>query len=201
MKKLLHTLLVIFCLVIFTTHTNGQAWQRDSRVLSLGFGASDFYHLDGYYYSGTGVNRTWYQPLTGQINFQGEFGVHKYVGLGFTTGIGGRGPWAYGYDGELNIPIGFLVNFHFYQLIADNVSRDIHADKLDLYFGANLGSGIAFAYYPNTARILPMAFGGLQFGLRYYFTPNVAVNGEFGWGKSIVNIGFAFKLHNNQAQK
>lgn len=201
MKKILHTILIVFSLVFLTTQVNGQAWQRDSKVLSLGIGASDFFHLDSYYYNGAPYSRTWYQPLTGQINFQGEFGVHKYVGLGFTTGIGGRGPWAYDYSGELNIPIGFIVNFHFYQLIADHASRDIHADKLDLYFGANLGSGIAFAYYPNTSRIVPMAFGGLQFGLRYYFTPNVGINGEFGWGKSIVNVGFVFKLHKNQQEK
>ena len=194
MKKLLHSTLLVFFLTSFTTDIKAQAWQKDSRVLSLGVGASDFYHLDGYYYGGTRINRTWYSPLTGQINFQGEFGVHKYVGLGFTTGVGGRGPWAYDYSGELNIPIGFVVNFHFYQLIADNVTRDIHADKLDLYFGANLGSGVAFAFYPNTSRVVPMAFGGLQFGLRYYFAPNVGINGEFGWGKSIVNVGFVFKL-------
>ena len=194
MKKLLHSTLLVFFLTSFTTDIKAQAWQKDSRVLSLGVGASDFYHLDGYYYGGTRINRTWYSPLTGQINFQGEFGVHKYVGLGFTTGVGGRGPWAYDYSGELNIPIGFVVNFHFYQLIADNVTRDIHADKLDLYFGANLGSGVAFAFYPNTSRVVPMAFGGLQFGLRYYFAHNVGINGEFGWGKSIVNVGFVFKL-------
>ena len=201
MNKVLQGILIASALVFFTTQVNGQAWQRDSRVLSLGVGASDFFHLDPYYYDGTPVNRTWYQPLTGQINFQGEFGIHKYVGLGFTTGIGGRGGWAYNYGGEFNIPIGFLANFHFYQLIADNVKRDIHSDKLDLYFGANIGSGIAFAYYPNTDRLVPMAFGGLQFGLRYYFAPNVAVNGEFGWGKSIINVGFSFKLHNNKPQQ
>ena len=187
-------MLVVFSIVFCTINVNGQAWQRDSKVLSLGVGASDFFHIDGYYYDGTPYSRTWYQPLTGQLNFQGEFGVHKYVGLGFTTGIGGRGAWFYAYDGEFNIPVGLIANFHFYQLIADNAHSDIHADKLDIYVGANAGGGVAFTYYPNTDRVVPMAFGGLQLGLRYYFVPNVGINAEFGWGKSIVNMGFVFKL-------
>ena len=194
MKKALHATLIAFALVFFTAQVNGQAWQRDSKVLSLGVGASDFFHLDSYYYNAGPYNRAWYRPLTGQLNFQGEFGIHKYVGLGFTTGIGGRGPWAYGYGGEFNIPIGMIANFHFYQLIADKTGKEIHADKLDIYVGANIGSGIAIAYYPNSDRIVPLAFGGLQVGLRYFFTPKVGVNAEFGWGKSLVNVGFSFKL-------
>jgi hypothetical protein len=204
MKKALYIIPAIFSLMLCHTQVNGQdntqeygkAWERNSRVLSLGVGASDFFHIDGYYYDYTGIpyyGRTWYQPLTGQLNFQGEFGIHRYVGLGFTTGIGGRGPWVY-YGGEFNVPIGMIANFHFYQLIADHAQRYIHGDKLDIYVGANLGGGVAFTYYPNTDRVVPMAFGGLQLGLRYYFAPRVGINGEFGWGKSLINVGFVFKL-------
>lgn len=188
------SIVTLFILSICIKNSYAQAWEKSSKVLSLGFGASQFFHIDNYYYSGPKNVRSFYSPLTGQFNFQGEFGVHKYVGLGFTTGIGGRGGYGNGYNGEVNIPIGMIVNFHFYQLIADKNGKNIHADKLDIYAGANIGSGIAVAFYPNATRIAPMAFGGPHVGIRYYFAPRVAVNGELGWGKSIVNAGFSFKL-------
>src|SRR5690606_374600 len=111
---------------------------------------SSFYHIDDRYYYWHPVHgyprhlrhNRWYRPLTGQVNFQGEFGIHEYVGIGFTTGFGGRSRWNYGYSGEMNVPIGFVSNFHFYQLIADKSGKNIHADKLDIYFGGSLGSGV-----------------------------------------------------------
>jgi hypothetical protein len=196
MKNFPFVLFTILALSFATANsTKAQAWDRDSKVLALGFGASQFFHIDNYYYRDAPGFRTWYWPLTGQINFQGEFAVHKYVGLGFTTGIGGRGPWIRHYVGEINAPIGMIVNFHFYQLIADHASRDIKADKLDIYAGINFGSGIAVAYYDNdVARIMPLAFGGPHVGVRYYFAPKVGVNGEFGFGKHLINVGFVFKI-------
>ncbi len=204
MKKLIHTLTILVALLFASSQTQAQAWEKNSKVLSLGFGASQFFHLDNYYYGnnypGNPRNfRSWYWPVTGQINFQGEFGIHKYVGLGFTTGIGGRGGLLYGYTGEINAPIGMLVNFHFYQLIADKTQKNIHADKLDIYAGLNIGSGIAATFYRNNnntdaVRIVPIAFGGLHAGVRYYFKPRVGVNAEVGFGKSIINAGFVFKI-------
>jgi len=196
MKTILYILLIASGTLLMPGKANAQAWERNSKVLSLGFGASQFFHIDNYYYgNGNGpFVRDWYTPLTGQINFQGEFGVHKYVGLGFTTGVGGRAGWFYGYAGEVNIPIGFIANFHFYQLIADKTGKNIHADKLDIYAGLSIGGGIAQTFYSNTTRIVPMAFGGLHAGVRYYFKPRVGVNGEIGWGKSLINVGFAFKI-------
>lgn len=196
MKNLPHIILIATLITFAAARSDAQAWQKDSKVLAIGFGASQFFHIDNYYYGNGNPNniQNYYSPLTGQFNFQGEFGIHRYWGLGFTTGIGGRGPWAYGYDGEVNIPIGMIANFHFYQLIANKSKKNIHADKLDIYVGASLGSGLAFTYYPGYSRVVPMAFGGLHAGVRYYFTPKVGVNGELGWGKSLVNVGFVFKL-------
>jgi len=165
-------------------------------LLGLGFGASSFYHLDSYYYGNNGRIRSFYSPITGQFNFMGEFGIHEYVGLGFTTGIGGRAGWSRGYLGEVNIPIGMIANFHFYQLIADKTGKNIHADKLDIYAGVNLGSGVAFTYYDNNnpPRVVPLAFGGVHAGIRYYFVPKVGLNAEVGFGRQLVNLGFVFKL-------
>ena len=199
MKKSIQLIFLTVSLALFGAQADGQAWERHTNTLSIGFGASQFFHLDNYYYNGNGNPRlyqNWYTPLTGQFNFQGEFGIHKYWGLGFTTGVGGRGGWNYNYAGELNIPIGMIANFHFYQLISDKNQKhkNIHADKLDIYVGASLGGGVAFTYYPYETRIVPMAFGGLHAGIRYYFTKRVGVNGELGWGKSLINVGFVFKL-------
>lgn len=196
MKKKLLSLMIISILILSSNLAKGQAWERHSKVLSLGVGASQFFHFDNYYYKNAGDlrNRSWYWPITGQVNFQGEFGVHKYLGLGFTTGFGGRTRYRNNYTGEFNIPIGLIFNFHFYQLIADKKSKAKHADKLDMYFGASAGSGIAVAYYNGFSRRTPIGFGGLHFGMRYYFTPKVAINAELGWGKSLANIGMSFKL-------
>ncbi len=206
MKKILYAFIMISALMFASNQTQAQAWERNTKVLSLGFGVSQFFHVDNYYYGhkyykgNRGIGGGWYWPMTGQLNFQGEFGVHKYVGLGFTTGFGGRGAWQNRYPSEINIPIGLICNFHFYQLIADKTDKNIHADKLDIYVGANLGSGIAATFYPEypdyprTTRITPIAFAGLHAGLRYYFKPKVGVNLELGFGKSLANVGFVFKL-------
>jgi hypothetical protein len=202
MKKLLCLLIIVSALTLNLNQAKAQAWEKSTKVLALGFGASQFYHLDNYYYSGSGRIHNGYSPVTLQVNFQGEFGIHQYLGLGFTTGIGGRGSLRNDYAGELNIPIGMIFNFHFYQLIADKSAKNIHADKLDIYAGINAGSGIAIAYYneyyngyyhPFT-RVVPIAFGGVHLGIRYYFTPMVGVNLEAGIGKNLVNAGFVFKM-------
>lgn len=173
-------------------NSQAQAFDRDSKILSIGFGGATMAHFDpGYYYS----PRYYWTPVTGQFLFQGEFAVHKYVGIGFTTGLGGGGSWRTYYP-ELNVPIGFIANFHFYQLIADKTSRDIKSDKLDIYAGLNIGSGVAFVFDgPGNRRgVHPLFFAGPQLGLRYYFVPKVALNAELGYGKSWANIGFSFKL-------
>jgi len=194
MKKILCVLIIVSALALTFNQVKAQAWEKGTKVLALGFGASQFYHLDNYYYSGSDRIHNEYSPVTLQVNFQGEFGIHKYLGLGFTTGIGGRGSLRYDYAGELNIPIGMIFNFHFYQLIADKSTKNIHADKLDIYAGLNAGSGIAIAYYSDFTRVVPIAFGGVHLGIRYYFTPMVGVNLEAGIGKNLVNAGFVFKM-------
>lgn len=193
MKYLKLSLSLILVITMSSKVIYAQAWQKTTHVFSLGFGASRFYHMDDYYYGNSHYDHNYYQPVTGQLNFQGEFGIHKYVGLGFTTGVGGRGGWTNNYNGEFNIPIGMLSNFHFYQLIADKSSKSINADKLDIYAGLSIGSGLAFTYYPTDNRVVPIAFGGIHAGVRYYFSETVGVNAEIGLGKSLINAGFVFK--------
>ena len=201
MKKVFYAAMIMCAIILTGQTTQAQAWDKSTKLLGVGIGGSFFFHIDNSY----GTPR----QITGQLNLQGEFGVHDYVGVGFTTGIGGRarysrglGYWGgyynpyYNYNysnGEVNVPIGVLANFHFYQLIADKTGKDIHSDKLDIYAGLNVGSGIAAVFRTNETRIVPIAFGGVQAGARYYFTDKIGVNLEVGFPK-LVHGGMVFKL-------
>lgn len=207
MKKLL-TLVMIAVLSLTGLQTKAQAFDKSTKIISLGIGGADMFHIPMGYNS---YLTNFYTPLTGEFYVQGEFAVHKYVGVGFTAGIGGtpggvRAGYAGVYSGyypEFNIPIGAIANFHFYQLIADKTGKNIHADKLDIYAGLNLGSGIAIhtgGYYDNNFNYHNGAFNdilffaGFQAGARYYFTDKIGVYGEFGFSKSFINAGITFKL-------
>jgi hypothetical protein len=195
MKTIVYSIAMIFLSAMTTSDANAQAWQRNSKIIAVGLGLSDFFHLDDYYYKNFAPKRGFYNPMTGQINVQMEFGIHQYVGLGFTTGVGGRSGWGNGYSGEVNFPIGFICNFHFYQLIADRIAKNIHADELDIYAGLSVGSGLAYTYYDDASRrLVPLAFGGIHAGVRWFFAPRMGLNAEIGFGKSLVNFGMVFKL-------
>src|ERR1043165_4324650 len=187
MKKIVFAAFIALGFTLCSQNTQAQAWEKSSKVLSLGLGGSDFVHIySGNAYYGWGA---WNAPLTGQFNFQGAFGVHDYVGIGFTTGIGGRGGYWSGYAGEINVPAAVLANFHFYQLIADKTGKDIHSDKLDIYEGVALGAGVAAQFFNNGgSQVVPIVIGGVHAGVRYYFTDKFGVNGEIGtpYGKGFI---------------
>lgn len=204
MRKILFAVLVGLLSTLSIKNVHAQAWEKDTKVISINIGGASYFHPNKNFTNSS------LSTVTGQLLVQGEFGVHEYVGVGFSAGFGGGagvrpfGRWAYyGYYGqyyrngisEINIPIGALANFHFYQLIADKTGADIHSDKLDIYAGVSIGSGVAFM---NPGRsgdfIAPLAYGGPHVGIRYYFTDKIAVNGEFGYGKTFANAGIVFKL-------
>ena len=211
-KRLRKSLCLILVIITSLNLSFGQAFDENTKILSLGLGGSTMYHIPtGYnaYYA-----NSFFSPITGEVTLQGEFAVYKYVGVGFSAGFGGRAGGAgfvpgYGYTGyysgwysEFNMPFAVIANCHFYQIIADKISdgSKLHADKLDIYAGLNLGSG--FAIHPGyTDRygvthnaIDALAFGGVQAGARYYFKPKIAAFAEVGWGKNWINGGITFKL-------
>lgn len=199
MKKVVYAVAMMAVLFSAVQTAQAQAWDKSTKVLGIGIGGSNFAHIytDRNYWGG------WNSPVTGQFNFQGEFGVHDYVGIGFHTGVGGRAGYywgfynAYGSAGEVAVPLGVIANFHFYQLIADKTGKDIHSDKLDVYGGINVGGGIAAQFFRNgDSQIVPLAFGGVHVGVRYYFTDKFGINGELGtpYGREFVNAGIVFKL-------
>lgn len=155
-----------------------------------------------------GATNTFY----GQLSFQFELGISKYVGLGLCVG----GTYAnnlsqhygtltglYGVNfnsafRSLGIPVAVFGNFHFLQLISDKSGKSI-ADKMDVYAGLSLGSGPAFALpkkdyksYGNDVGYL--IYGGPHVGIRYYPKSSFGFYAEVGYGKSLVNLGMSLKF-------
>jgi hypothetical protein len=183
MKKFI---LCLISAISITSFLHAQSFEKGGKYLSLGIGGTNFWHFGSGIRPGIGFA---YTPITGQINVQMEFGIHEYVGVGFTTGVGGAAPLGI-YASEFNIPAGVIANFHFWQLIANKTGKgeQLKSDKLDLYAGLNLGTGVGFILGGG---VTPTAlfFAGPQVGMRYFFTEKIAVNGELGYGKSWVNAG------------
>lgn len=112
---------------------------------------------------------------------------------GFGGGVGNLST----YGGSLNVPIGFLANFHFYQLIGDKTGKDLYQSKLDIFVGVSAGTGVGVVFYNSSIvndQVLPLAFGGPHVGARWYFAENMGLTGQFGFGKSLVDLGIVFKL-------
>ena len=165
-----------------------QAWTKDTKVISVGIGAANYYHL--------GTTTGFGFPVTGQLSVEGELGVHQYVGVGFNTGFGGSGGGLLGSNGSINVPVGVLANFHFYQLIEDKTGKNLHAESLDIFVGVSLGTGIGAIFYGNESnQVVPLAFGGVHAGARWYFSPKIGLTGQFGFGKQLVDVGVVFKLN------
>ncbi|MFN8238224.1 MAG: hypothetical protein U0T77_08650 [Chitinophagales bacterium] len=220
MKKLIKSFIVL-AVISFTTNTfaselgmnmthmnmyaasksakssgGGKAFEgKGSKVITIGLGLSSYIGEVGkggfasYYGGGLGFGSFFY---SGTLSVQAEFGVHDYVGVGLVTGIGGRKFSGFGSGGVLYVPVGILANFHFFQLIADKKNVAI-GDKLDMFFGLNIGSGIA-VYLPGGKPVNGIIFAGPQFGVRYFFNDMIGVNFEVGYGKSIVEGGVSIKL-------
>lgn len=174
----------------------GQAFSKGDINMSITLGASHYHHLRGGYNNpGWGLGGWGYgwSPVSGNALFTMEFAPGRYVGAGFFAGIGGS-VLGYGGYGSINVPVGGFANFHFYQLIADKTGKNIHADKLDIYAGLNVGTGLGFwPGFPNQ-RANAIIYGGPTVGIRYYFKPNFGVTAETGYGKTLFSAGLTFKL-------
>lgn len=182
-----------------TKPAHAQAFEKGGKYLNLHLTGSNYWHIDAQKNWGN----SWRGTNVGGVTVQMEWGIHKYVGLGFYTGVQGGigsygwygpgwgGGWKGGY-GELALPIGIISNFHFYQLIEDKTAKNIHGDKLDIYAGLSLGSGVSFFPTPNW--VSPLFFVGPHAGARYFVKPNLGLGLEAGYGKSFISGGLTFKL-------
>lgn len=197
-KKIVLGVLLSFGM-FFSNNASAQAFSKGDFVLGIhGAGSSMFNFYAGGGKSGYGTPSSRLNSyLTGGVAIGGEWAIHDYVGIGFTTGVqGGVSRWngfwgAFNY-GVVSIPVGVVANFHFYQLIDDKSDKDIHADQLDIYAGISLGSGVSIL--PEPGWVNALFFVGPHAGVRYYFTEKFGVNLELGYGKSFVSGGVVLKL-------
>ncbi len=191
-------ILALIAPFLFNTQTvNAQAWSKETKVISVGLAAANYYHVGNTRATLFGPTSAFYAPVTGQLTVEGEFGIHQYVGVGFMSGFGGGVGTLGGYAGSLNVPIGFLANFHFYQFIGDKTGKDLYQSKLDVFVGVSVGTGVGVIFYDSSLlndQVLPLAFGGPHVGARWYFAENMGLTGQFGFGKSLVDVGLVFKL-------
>ena len=72
-----------------TQTANAQAWSKDTKVISVGVAAANYYHVGSTTATIVGPTSSFYAPVTGQITVEGEFGIHDYIGVGFNSGFGG----------------------------------------------------------------------------------------------------------------
>jgi len=210
MKKV-RFLLLLATIGLFAGNSQAQGFGGSgSKYLQLGLGLNQHYSLYSDY------DRA-YNTSYGAFNLQMEFGVHKYVGLGFIVGaeVSARtagyyygGIYAPGYIKPSNspywsvgVPIGFIANFHFLQLISDKAGKSF-ADHLDVYGGLNIGSGPVFRNVRKAYDVDPyydshvgaLFFLGPHVGIRYFPGENVGIYAEAGYGKSLITGGVIFKM-------
>jgi len=188
MKKL--KLTILFCASLLSVNlTKAQGWINDKGgMYSIGVGGTQVFYLGRY---GHGASN-----LGAAFNVSGEYKVHRFVGLGWQTGMNifpGGGYYrdagiVYRGAPVIGIPIGMKVNVHILEAADARIK-----DRLDVYAGVNIGGGPAF--YTGNAAPRPVVtgfmYGGPQVGVRYWFN-KVAIFGEFGYGATFANIGVTF---------
>jgi hypothetical protein len=195
MKNSIKFLVVSVGFLLFSLSASAQAFQKGGMYMQVHLTGSNYWNID---VQNNWAGSTWYGSNVGGITAQAEWGIHKYVGLGAYLGLqGGFGRYyswsqSIGGYGQLAAPVGIVANFHFYQLIADKTGNDIHADKLDVYAGLSMGSGVGV--FPTPGWVSPLFFVGPHAGARYFFKPKFGVSLEAGYGKSFISGGFTFKL-------
>jgi hypothetical protein len=206
-KSICIPVIVLFCLIY--SHSDAQAFEKRNVLLSLGLGATADL---------TGTSRDdlappshiYFSPVRPMFSFKAEFAVHKYWGVGIISAIDGGYNMRYPYFSppntrysQVNAQLGLLVNYHFYQLIADKLGRPklMHADKLDIYTGFTMGAAMSAMTVDGFGPQRPVfgPFMGLHLGARYYVMPKMSVFGEIGIGQSFFSTGLSFKL--NTAKK
>jgi hypothetical protein len=152
-------------------------------------------------------------PVTGQFTLEAEFMVIKYFGIGFSTGVGGHSGGSYlflsgiAYGREINVPLGAIANFHFFQFAVDksqSKKAKLVSEYLDIYLGASAGAGIAI--YPRFVDYVhgssseyktvcnALLYAGPHIGLHAYLSPVIGVRAEFGYGKTLASLGMTFRF-------
>lgn len=184
MKKLLISFFTVY-LASVQLFAQEPAFVKGNKVINLGLGiGSNLYRESNYH--------TMIPPLSASF----EVGVADHILEKGVIGAGGYlGATSYKYElsnkgwKTSNFIIGVKGNFH-YPLI----------NKLDTYTGLMLGYGILSIEYFGGYGIdnYTGSSSGIQWawfiGGRYYFSENLALMAELGYGVAYLNIGIALKF-------
>lgn len=152
------------------------AYMKGDNVIHAGIG----FGLAGLYGSST------LPPITAGY----EMGFDEKISIGGVVGFAGSketflgGEWSYSY-----VVIGARGAYHFLE----------NNSQFDAYAGAMLGYNIVsssstvtgFGSFAASGSYMLFGFYG---GARYYLSPNLALQGELGYGLGYINIGVGYKL-------
>jgi hypothetical protein len=186
MKKNILMIAVALCILnagIARSQTGDNLFVKGSTVAGLGLGLGGTMYGSGY---GMKV-----PPLSLSLEYGLVDNLIKSSGKGSIGVAPTIGYASYGYDflGDwslTNLMIGAKGNFH-YQFIP----------KLDTYAGIHIGYNIVKWDTDNDifdGAAASEIFWAFHVGGRYYFTNNLAVMAELGYGISVLNIGISLKL-------
>lgn len=180
MKKIL-VLFVVACFSLTQLFAQESTFNKGDKVLNLGLG------LGTSLYSGIGYSGL-IPPLSGSLEVavvdniieKGVIGVGGYLGFA-----------SYKWDNYYrytNIIIGPRGTFHY-----------PFVDKLDTYAGLMIGYNVVSSKWIGSGADVNISAGGgvvssFFLGARYYFSDNMAVMAELGYGVAYLNIGVAFKF-------
>lgn len=186
MKKLL-ILLALCCVAFFVKAQDvTPTFAKGDKVANIGIGL------------GTGLS-SYYKMAIPPISLSAEYGILDGILEKGSVGVGaylGYSSYSYKYISdygwkESRLYIGPRGSFH-YPLV----------DKLDTYVG--LSFGLSYyrykyddSYYSIFGDLSGSTTDGYSYwfvGARYYFTDNMAVMAELGYGITYLNVGIAIKL-------
>jgi hypothetical protein len=187
-KMILLSLLLALMIPLFTLNAQTSTFKQGDLVFNAGLGLGATY---GTYWGSL------YTPTVPPIFITGDYCLREDLGPG-NLGVGGilaYSSYKYEYDPSYGskynvIFIGVRGTYHFVDLV----------DKMDLYGGISLGgkiqiekpygdnNGATYDVNPSTALVEIFA------GARYYFSDNVGVMSELGYGVAWIKLGVSLKF-------
>jgi len=171
---------------------HAQKFEKGTNIVSAGIG------LGSSILSYSGASQT---PA---INLQYERGVWDMGGPGVISLGGYAGYKGYNYSGKVST-YSYSQKWHYTVIGVRSAYHynGIKSDNLDVYGGIMLAYNLLSYSYtdnsPSGSYAGSSSYGNtvgftFYFGGRYFFTDNIAVLAELGYGVSYLNIGIAFKL-------
>ncbi|MBL0308205.1 MAG: hypothetical protein IPP77_00445 [Bacteroidetes bacterium] len=183
MKKIAAPFILIILFLITDKPVSAQGWNQD-RIGIYSVGVGGVMAFTPGFNGGYGSSR--YNVLTApglSLNVSGDFKVHRFISVGFHTGLD-----FFFYSDVASIGIPFVARGDVHILEAVNASVAV---KLDVFAGVTIGGGPAFPLVSGGG-VFGFLVAGPHAGVRYWVKPNFGVFAEAGWGATFLNGGVTF---------